>query len=152
MLLLAFLGPFLWLFGSTLARDRSFAFRDAAHYYHPLFEWTCGEWSEGRIPLWNPQENNGIPALADTTSSVFYPGKLLFVLPLDYTLRYKLYVTLHVLLAGGLTYWAARRWGCGWDAAGAAGLAYAFGGHVLFQYCNVIYLVSAAWLPAALAK
>ncbi len=29
------------------------------------------------------------------------------------------------------------------------GLSYAFGGNVLFQYCNVVFLVGAAWLPLA---
>ena len=32
-----------------------------------------------------------------------------------------------------------------WSALSA--LAYAFGAPILFQYCNVIYLVGAAWLP-----
>ena len=27
------------------------------------------------------------------------------------------------------------------------GLAYAFGGPVVFQYCNIIFLVGAAWAP-----
>jgi hypothetical protein len=35
-------------------------------------------------------------------------------------------------------------------AAGLCAASYAFGGNVLFQYCNVVYLVGAAWLPAAL--
>ena len=45
----------------------------------------------------------------------------------------------------------ARRWGASRYAAGLAAVAYAFGGSVLFQYCNVVYLVGAAWLPLALA-
>ena len=32
-------------------------------------------------------------------------------------------------------------------AAGLAALAYAFSAPVLFQYCNIIYLVGAAWVP-----
>ena len=35
-------------------------------------------------------------------------------------------------------------------AAGLCAVSYAFGGNVLFQYCNVVFLVGAAWLPAAL--
>ncbi len=44
----------------------------------------------------------------------------------------------------------ARYGGASVLAAGQAGLAYAFSGSVLFQYCNVIFLVGAAWLPFAL--
>src|SRR5437870_4535473 len=80
--LLIFL-PVAVLFGPVLFTDRSFAMRDAAHFYHPLFEWTASEWGAGRVPLWNPDENCGVPVVADASSSVFYPGKLVFALPLD---------------------------------------------------------------------
>ncbi|MBC7855651.1 MAG: hypothetical protein IAF94_19645, partial [Pirellulaceae bacterium] len=70
--------PMAVLFGPVLLTDRSFAMRDAAHFYHPLFKWTASEWAAGRVPLWNPHENCGVPVLADASSSVFYPGKLLF--------------------------------------------------------------------------
>ena len=70
--------PLAALFGPALVSDQSFAMRDAAHFYYPLFEWCCREWAAGRVPLWNPYENCGLPVLADTTSSVFYPGKLSF--------------------------------------------------------------------------
>lgn len=148
---LAILGPFLWCFGSAMCTDRGFAFRDAAHFYYPLFEWTNRQWASGQIPLWNPQENCGLPVLADGTSSVFYPGKLVFALPLSYAWNFKLYTTLHVLLAAAAAYVLARRWNASPCAAGLAAVSYAFGGNVLFQYCNVVYLVGAAWLPLALA-
>ena len=35
-------------------------------------------------------------------------------------------------------------------AAGLCALCYSFSGAVLFQYCNVVFLVGAAWLPFAL--
>lgn len=150
LLLVAFLTPFLAIFGEAAFSSRSFVFRDAAHYYYPLFQWTASEWAQGRAPLWNPYENCGAPALADPTTSVFYPGKLLFALPLDYVTRYKLYILAHVFLAGGAACFTARRWGAGPAAATASGVSYAFGGSVVFQYCNVVYLVGAAWLPLAL--
>ncbi|MCA9141789.1 MAG: hypothetical protein KDB05_03345 [Planctomycetales bacterium] len=141
---------FLWCFGSVLFRDRSFGFRDAANYYYPLFEWECGEWRTGRLPLWNPLDNGGTPVLADTTSSVLYPGKILFVLPVSYRLRYHLYVTAHILLAAGMAYRLARHWRYSLEGSGLAAISYAFGGSVLFQYCNVVFLVGAAWLPFGL--
>ncbi len=147
----AILGPFLWCFGSALRTDRGFAFRDAAHFYYSLFEWTNRQWAAGRIPLWNPQENCGLPVLADGTSSVFYPGKLIFVLPFGYAWNYKLYTTLHMLGAAAAAWALARRWRASVWASGLAAVAYAFGGSVLFQYCNVVYLVGAAWLPLGLA-
>lgn len=143
-------GAFLWFFGAVLIQDRSFGFRDSANYYYPLFEWETSEWRAGRIPLWNPLDDTGTPVLADTTSSVLYPGKLVFALPVSYRLRYHIYVTMHVLLAASMAYTLARRWQASVDGAGLAALSYAFGGSVVFQYCNVVFLVGAAWLPAAL--
>lgn len=150
VLSVAILGPFLWCFGSVLFSGRGFAFRDAAHFYYPLFDWINRQWASGQTPLWNPQENCGMPVLADGTSSVFYPGKLLFALPLGYAWNFKLYTILHVLLAAGASWRLARRWDASPYAAGLAAVSYAFGGIVLFQYCNTVYLVGAAWLPLAL--
>jgi hypothetical protein len=141
--------PILALFGPALATDSSFAMRDAGHFYHPLFEWCGREWAAGRVPLWNPYENCGLPVLADTTSSLFYPGKLVFLLPVDFALRYKLYIVLHVVLAAAGSYSLARGWKCSPAAAAIAAIAYACGGNVVFQYCNVVFLVGAAWLPLA---
>lgn len=141
---------FLWCFGSVLFNGRSFGFRDAANYYYPLFEWECDEWRAGRLPLWNPLDNGGSPVLADTTSSVLYPGKFVFALPGSFRLRYHIYVTTHVLLAAGMAYRLARHWHCSLEASGLAAISYAFGGSVLFQYCNVVFLIGAAWLPLGL--
>jgi hypothetical protein len=40
-----------------------------------------------------------------------------------------------------------RSWRVSWVGSGLAALTYGFGAPILFQYCNVIYLVGAAWLP-----
>lgn len=139
------------LFGPALVSQSSFVFRDAAHYYYPLFDWTAREWGEGRIPTWNPQEDLGVPITADATSSVFYPAKILFALPCSFPLRYKLYIIGHVFLAALGAYCLARHHRCGSIPAAMAGLSYALGGSVVFQYCNVVYLIGAAWLPFAIA-
>jgi hypothetical protein len=148
--LVAHAGLFTWLFAPAFWGDQTFAFRDSAHFYYPLFEFVRDQWGAGRIPLWNPYENAGVPLLASGTASVFYPGKLLFILPLSYTLLYNAYVAMHILLAALAAFRLARSWGCSVEAAGLCGLSYAFGGIVLSQHANVVYLVGAAWLPLAL--
>jgi hypothetical protein len=148
LLLVAMLGG--WVFAPALSGNSSFALRDAAHYYHPLFQWIRGEWGAGRVPLWNPLDNLGISVVGENTTSVFYPGKLIFALPLDFTLTYNLYVVAHVALAAWGSFRLARRWDASVPAAGLAALCYAFSGDVLFQVTNVVFLVGAAWLPWAL--
>jgi hypothetical protein len=150
IVLLAIAGLFLWLFADALFGGGMFAFRDAAHFYYPLFEFIRGEWAAGRVPLWNPYENLGQPLAADATSSVFYPGKLIFALPLSYAWAYKMYILGHVLLAATAAYTLARHWQASIAAAGVCALSYAFSGNVLFDYCNVVFLVGAAWLPVAM--
>jgi hypothetical protein len=147
---LVIIAPVVAIFAPVLFSDRSFAFRDGAHFYHPLFQWITQEWGQGRIPLWNPLENCGTPVLADATSSIFYPGKLIFILPLPFAWLYKLYIIGHVLLAAAGMYALARRLETSAPSAALAAIAYACGGNVVFQYCNVVFLVGAAWLPAAL--
>ncbi|MBN2475778.1 MAG: hypothetical protein JXB62_14295 [Pirellulales bacterium] len=146
----AIVSLFLWLFADALFRSGMFAFRDAAHFYYPLFQLVRDEWAAGRVPLWNPYENLGQPLAGNPTASVFYPGKLIFALPLDYGWAYKIYIMTHVLLAAWAAYRLARHFGAGATAAGVCAISYAFSGNVLFQYCNVVFLVGAAWLPLAM--
>jgi len=142
-------GVFAWVFADALFGSGVFVFRDSGHYYYPLFQFVKGEWLAGRVPLWNPYENIGVPLAGNATSSVFYPGTLVLFLPVDYATAYAWYVMGHVLLAAWTAYRLARYWGASVEAAGVAALSYAYSGNVLFQYCNVIYLVGAAWLPLA---
>ncbi len=142
----------LGLFGTVLFQDQSFAMRDAAHFYHPLFQWITSEWREGRFPLWNPYENCGVPLLADASSSLLYPGKVIFLLPVDFVWLYKVYVISHVALAAAGMYRLCRAWECTSAAATLAAIAYACGGNVAFQHCNVVFLVGAAWLPWAMRE
>jgi hypothetical protein len=141
--------PILILFGPALFSDRLFAMRDAGHYYYPLFKWCADEWSAGRVPLWNPLENCGTAIHADPTASLWYPGKLVFTLPLDFSICFKLYIVSHVVLAAIASYWLARKWGASIYGSALAALSYSCGGSVVFQHCNVVYLVGAAWLPVA---
>ncbi|MCL2347305.1 MAG: YfhO family protein [Planctomycetaceae bacterium] len=130
--------------------DEQIAFRDGAHFYPMLFEHIQTAWLAGRVPLWNPYENLGQPLLANPVSSVFYPGKLVYFLPVPVDVSYHIYVIGHVLLAALTCYRLARHWNVSVYASGMAAVSYAFGGNVLFQYSNVVFLVGAAWLPEAI--
>lgn len=139
-----------WFFGSLVAAARIAANGDGPLYYDPMFRFVQRQWAAGRVPLWNPNDDIGMPLAALGTTSVFYPGKLLFFLPIAFERAYGAYLLLHELLAAYAAYRLARRWRCGQYAAGLAAVAYAFSGQVVYQYCYLVYLVSAAWLPLAL--
>jgi hypothetical protein len=142
----------LWMFWPMISGQTVCGFRDSAYLYYPLFKWIDSVWASGEIPLWNPYCNYGLPVVGDGSSSVFYPGKLIFLCRfLSYPSRYGIYLSAHVLIAAAGAYRFARVMKANQAGATLAAISYAFGGSVLFQVTNVIYLVSAAWLPFALA-
>ncbi|MBV8608083.1 MAG: hypothetical protein JO034_11580, partial [Singulisphaera sp.] len=144
------LGCFLALvaasYGRALFRGEQFAYRDAAHFYYPLYQRVQAEWGAGRWPLWEPEENGGMPLLGNPTAAVLYPGKVLYAL-FRYDWGARLYVVAHTALAFAGMLMLLRSWGTSVTGSSLGALSYAFGGPILFQYCNIIFLVGAAWLP-----
>jgi hypothetical protein len=134
-------------FGPAIA-GRQFSYRDAAHFYYPLYQRVEAEWNAGRVPLWEPEENAGMPLLGNPTAAVLYPGKLIYRI-LPYPLAARVYVIAHTLLAFAGMVVLARAFGIGRAGGVIAGLSYAFAAPILCQYCNIIYLVGAAWVPWA---
>ena len=65
----------------------------------------------------------------------------------SYAWAARLYVLAHVFLSFAGMWALLRNWQITSAGAAIGSLAYAFGAPVLFQYCNVIYLVGAAWVP-----
>jgi len=139
--------PVVGMFLPILMRGDFFLYRDAAHYYHPLFAHVQDQWRSGRLPLWNSSENAGQPLAADVTASAFYPAKMLFFLPMSYERQFVMYVIVHLMIGWWGTYRLARAWRISPGGAAVASISYVLSGHILFQYCNVVYLVSASWLP-----
>ncbi len=132
--------------GGILFGGQQYAFRDSGHFYYPLYWRVQQEWSAGRLPTWEPGANGGMPLLGHPMAAVVYPGKLIFAL-VSYPWGVRLYTVGHEVLA----FWAMlalmRSWGVSRTGATLAAMSYAFGGPVLSDYFNIIYLVGAAWLP-----
>ena len=84
-------------------------YRDSGYLYYPMFQWIDQEIAAGNFPLWMPFDDSGFPLLADGTSSMLYPGKMVFHLrSLSFPSRYGIYLAMHVLLAAVGTFWLAR--------------------------------------------
>lgn len=138
-------------FGEALWQGGQFAYRDAAHFYYPLYLRVQQEWSAGRIPLWDPGENGGMPLLGNPTAAVLYPGKLIYTAfgTRHYAWGARIYTLAHILLAVGSMFALLRSWRVSRTGSVLGALSYGFGAPVLFQYCNIIFLVGAAWTPLA---
>jgi hypothetical protein len=135
-----------YLYRAALTQGEQFGFRDQASYYYPLYLRVQQEWSAGRWPLWDAGQNGGMPLLGNPTAAVLYLPKLIYAI-LPYAWAARVYVMVHTVIAFGGMLWFSRTLGTSWAGSLSAALAYAFGGAVLFQTCNVIYLVGAAWIP-----
>ncbi len=122
-------------------------YRDASHFYYPLFLYLHSCFQAGDLPFWTPYLNMGFPLAANPTTALFYPPTWILALPIPTWLSFNLYIIGHVILAAGTMFFLVRRWGRSVGAGIIAAISYAFGGIVLFQYSNLPYLVSAAWLP-----
>jgi hypothetical protein len=141
------IGLLFAFFYEVIFLSKNFIFRDGAHFYYPLFLRIQEQWSSGTIPTWNALENSGQPLAANATSSVFYPGKLLFFLPSSFGFNFQLYIVGHVILAWTGMYRLCRSQNISRPGSQIAALAYAFCGNVLFQFCNIVFLCGAAWIP-----
>lgn len=144
------LGLFIVVLGPACWHGEVLAFRDTAHYYYPLLQFVLGQWREGRIPLWNPYDGLGTPLAADPTSLAFYPGLVLAAIGRSVGEGVNLFILGHLALAAWGSFRLARSWGAEPAAATLAAISYAFGGTILFQYSNLVYLVGASWLPVGL--
>jgi hypothetical protein len=149
LILSCFGALFMICYAPVLFRDHQFAYRDASEYYYWLNKRVQAAWDEGRWPLWEPEENAGMPLLGNPTAAVLYPGKLVFAI-LPYAWGARAYILAHSALAFLSMLVLMRSWGTSWIGSALSAMAYAFGGPVLFQYSNIIYLIGAAWLPLGL--
>ena len=144
--IVAFVLVALACFQAVLFRGEQFGYRDSSSYYYPLHARAVAQWKAGHVPLWDPDENGGLPLLGNPTAAVLYPAKLIFA-AVPFAWASRLYLVGHVVLAFAAMTVCMRGFGISRTGAVLGGLSYGFGGPVLLQYCNAIYLVGSAWLP-----
>jgi hypothetical protein len=116
LLILALLPAlFFWRLLAPNPADRmSIAAGDFTAQYYPLRAFTAQEWTQGRIPLWNPYLYGGQPALADIQAGALYPphvvpAMILGWLGLGFPLwALELQVLAHFSLAATGTFLCAR--------------------------------------------
>nr|MCS5629446.1 hypothetical protein [Pirellulaceae bacterium] len=123
----------VFLFVPLMVQDKVPVFRDAGHFYYPTLHFEHQQWQQGQVPLWNPQDELGRPFAADASAGVFYPGKLIFMLPFAFSTCLVVYTALHLLVAAYTTFRAARYLKATALASIIAALSFSLGGAVLSQ-------------------
>lgn len=130
------------------------AFRDAFHFYYPQAVWLDQCASQGEyFPQWQCNESLGVSVPGETTSALYYPLRVVWLLPgLSVAQRFSAFVLAHLLLAGLGMHYACSRMGLRKEAGWMAGATYALSCPFFFQHNNLVFLCSAAWLGFVLAE
>ncbi len=137
-----------------LFQEKVPAFRDGFHFYFPQAVWLDQCAARGEFfPAWQSSEGLGTSVPGETTSALFYPLRVVWLLPLlTVAQRYALFVVMHLWIAAAGMSYACRRWQLRPESACMAGAAFALSCPIFFQQFNLVFLCSAAWLGFALAE
>ncbi|HXW00795.1 MAG TPA: hypothetical protein VEC93_20440, partial [Anaerolineae bacterium] len=140
--LLAF--PEIIVGGQTLYRT------DISWIHYPGHIFMAEEWLAGRVPLWDPYRQIGVPMLAEPQIGVLYPLRVLFLSQFSPSLELSLFILIHLSLAACFTFILGRSLGLSQAAATLAGMVFGFGGFLMAQVSNLNIMTAAAWLPLIL--
>lgn len=131
--------------GKILARG------DTYEYFYPYWDARNAAFREGRLPLWTPDLFMGAPLLANPQLGTYYPLNWLTA-PFRAPTAISISIILHSVLAAAGACWLyresiSRRW----MPAIAAGVVYAFSGHLGAHVEQINQYQGLAWLPWLLA-
>ena len=133
-------------FPDILFGGRSLFFKDFGAFTYPNAFFQRESFQHGRLPLWNPLNNCGIPFLAQWNTVALYPLSLIYlILPLTWGLNFFLLV--HLVLAGLGMYLLVSGWTKNRLAAAVGGVAFAFNGMTLNCLMWTSNLAALAWMP-----
>lgn len=128
---------------------------DFADQFHTFASFQAQEMSQGRLPLWSPHSNSGVPFAGDPQAAVFYlPRWFTILLSMPGSLSYyalELEAIFHIWLAGVFTYMLAYSV-TGQSLAGLlAAVVFALGGYLTsYPVQQLAILETVAWLPLVL--
>ena len=114
--------------------------------FQPWWTFSIEGIKNGTIYLWNPYLFSGQPFIANIQTALFYPFKLLFCI-FGYNLGFKIFVVLHIFLAGLFMYLLARKLEISKESSFVSCLIFAFGGYLLVQIEFFSAMGSCIWLP-----
>jgi hypothetical protein len=125
---------------------QAFAYRDAGLFTYPVAYYFRDCFWHGRLPLWNPYNNCGIPFLAQWNTLTLYPGSVIYLLlPMPWGLN--VYLLAHIFLAALGMYRLSHLWSGTRFGASVAGLAFAWNGLSIQFLGWACHIAAFAWMP-----
>ncbi|HSH95652.1 MAG TPA: YfhO family protein [Roseimicrobium sp.] len=125
--------------------SHTFFHRDFGCFTYPAASLYRESLLNGEFPLWNPWNNCGVPFLAQWNTVALYPGSLIYLLPMPWSVG--LFELLHLVLAGWGMYRLALRWTGTRFGATVAGFAFAVNGLTLNCLMWASNLPALAFIP-----
>ncbi len=125
---------------------------DSKNQFYAMFRFLGNALRHGMLPLWNPYQYAGYPAVADPQSLVLTPTMLLFALLVPNASMQGFDAMVFSHLVGGALgmLGLARRWGWHPVAALLAALVFAFGGAAAGRLQHTGMIVSYGFFPLTL--
>ncbi len=124
----------------------TFIYRDFGFFGYPLAHYHREAFWDGRIPLWNPLSNMGIPFLAQWNSLTLYPGTIIYMLlPLGWGVS--MFCILHQWFGGMGMFTLVERWTGNRTAASIAGVIYSLNGLFLNSLAWPNNAAALGWFP-----
>ncbi|PWU09229.1 MAG: hypothetical protein C5B50_27900 [Verrucomicrobia bacterium] len=125
---------------------QTFVVRDYGFFAYPLAYYQRECFWHGKLPLWNPYNNCGLPFLAQWNTMCLYPPALVYLLlPLEWSLGF--FCLLHLFFAGFGMYFFAHKWTGNRLGAALAGLVFAFNGFTLNMLMWPSHIATLSWMP-----
>ncbi|MCP5039854.1 MAG: YfhO family protein [bacterium] len=148
LMLLAVVVTF-WYVALVLPADRStvtLASSDLYQEHYPVAKYGGEMLAQGRIPLWNPYQLNGLPFLAVPHSRIFYPPNWLYLWP-QTGIAIEVDLVFRWLFAGIGLWLFVRVWGMGHLAGFAAATSFMLSRWLVDALIWPGIVDCAAWLP-----
>jgi hypothetical protein len=136
------------VFPKILLGRETFCYQDFADFGYPLAYYFRESFWHGKVPLWNPYNDCGLPFMAQWNTQTLYPGSLFYLIfPLPWSLC--VFCLSHLFWAALGMYFLARHRTGNCFAATVAGSAYGFNGLIWFSTMWPNYVASLSWVPWA---
>lgn len=145
--IILFLAILILIFYSRLLfSDFIFYYKDFFRYFYPTKFFASNCIKDGIIPLWNPYNFCGMPFLAPLQSQVLYPLSFItYFLPIN--LGIKLFIVIHIFLAGLFTYFLMQEWRLSRISSLISSIVYIFSGYFISVNDILNILVAITWIP-----
>lgn len=136
----------LVFFEEMMFRGKILLLRDTFCDFLPWRIFARDSIRNGTIPLWNPYSRLGQPFLAFPQTAVFYPLNFLFyILPVLFA--YRLFIILHIFLAGAFIYILMRHWRVLRIAAFVSAIIFMFNGVIVSRLEFLSFISTFIWIP-----